>query len=181
LLVSVVVRSFHRKAALLELVARLREQRYSHFEVVILEQSNDPALVKELESLGDARIRVVVNEPINPPAARNEAIRHSKGDVILLIDDDDLPIGDDWIAQHVKNYEDPDCMGVVGRLVTDPEHPAFPKSLAISPCASRSSRTRRPWRTTRCARKESTFSSDPMPRCVARFSIASAAGTRGFP
>jgi len=126
-LVSVVVRSYQRKTALLELVARLRGQRYPHFEVVILEQSNDPALVQELESLGDARLRVVVKEPTNPPAARNEAIRHSKGDVILLIDDDDLPLGDDWIAEHVKNYEDPDCMGVVGRLVADPEHPRAPR------------------------------------------------------
>ena len=125
--VSVIVRSYRRKAALLELVARLREQRYPHFEIVILEQSNDPALVRELESLGDARLRVVVKEPTNPPAARNEAIRHSKGDVILLIDDDDLPLGDDWIAEHVKNYEDQDCMGVVGRLVADPEHPRAPR------------------------------------------------------
>jgi glycosyltransferase involved in cell wall biosynthesis len=129
-LVSVVVRSYHRPQALLELVARLRRQRYPRFEVVILEQSNDPRIVRELEALGDDRIRVVVKDPTNPPAARNEAIRHSKGDVILLIDDDDLPIGDDWIDCHLRNYDDPLCMGVVGRLVADPEHmraPRFPR------------------------------------------------------
>jgi len=128
--VSVAIRSYRRPQALLELVARLRRQRYSHFEVVILEQSNDPPLVREIEAVGDARIRVVVKEPVNPPAARNEAIRHSKGDVILLIDDDDLPLDDDWIERHVQNYEDPSCMGVVGRWVGDPQRirtPPFPR------------------------------------------------------
>jgi glycosyltransferase involved in cell wall biosynthesis len=128
-LVSVVVRSFKRSEALKELVARLREQSFPTFEVVILEQSEDPAIVRDLEALGDPRIRVVVAPPQNPPAARNEAVRHARGEIILLIDDDDLPIGSDWIERHAKNYEDPDCMGVVGRLVADPEHmrsPRFP-------------------------------------------------------
>jgi glycosyltransferase involved in cell wall biosynthesis len=129
-LVSVVVRSFKRAEALRQLVARLREQTYPSFEVVILEQSDDPALVRDIEALGDARIRVIVAAPQNPPAARNAAIRHAKGDVILLIDDDDLPIGNDWIERHATNYEDPSCMGVVGRLVADPARigsPRFPK------------------------------------------------------
>jgi glycosyltransferase involved in cell wall biosynthesis len=126
-LVSVVVRSYRRKEALKELVARLREQRYPSFEIVILEQSEDPDLVRELESLADPRIRVVVSAPTNPPAARNRAIRHASGEVILLIDDDDLPIGDDWIERHADNYADPLCMGVVGRLVGDPAKVAPPK------------------------------------------------------
>jgi glycosyltransferase involved in cell wall biosynthesis len=132
--VSVVVRSYQRPTALQELVARLREQRYPRFEVVILEQSNDPELVRTIEAIGDRRIKVVPSAPLNPPAARNEAIRHSSGDIILLIDDDDLPIGDDWIDRHAKNYEDPACMGVTGRLVSDPQRlrgPRFPHVVRI--------------------------------------------------
>ncbi|HMJ54496.1 MAG TPA: glycosyltransferase family A protein, partial [Polyangiaceae bacterium] len=86
---SVVVRSYQRREALLELVARLRLQRSPRFEIVILEQSNDPSIVRELDAFGDRRIRVIAKAPTNPPAARNEAIRHCKGEVIVLIDDDD--------------------------------------------------------------------------------------------
>jgi glycosyltransferase involved in cell wall biosynthesis len=128
--VSVVIRSYKRPAALKELIARLRGQRYPDFEVVILEQSADPVLVQDLDAMGDARIRVFVTEPKGPPAARNAAIRYATGDVVLLIDDDDLPIGDDWIRDHAKNYADPLCMGVAARLVRDPEGregPRFPK------------------------------------------------------
>jgi glycosyltransferase involved in cell wall biosynthesis len=130
--VSIVVRSYRRPAALNELVARLRQQQYAPFEIVILEQSDDARLVDGLEALRDPRIRVIVAPATNPPAARNAAIRHAAGDLILLVDDDDLPIGVDWIDRHVSNYADPACMGVVGRLVADPDDlkaPRFPRIL----------------------------------------------------
>jgi glycosyltransferase involved in cell wall biosynthesis len=120
MLASVVIRSYRRPDALKELVQCVRKQRGADFEIVILEQSNDPALVEELRSYGDARIRVVTAEPMNPPAARNEAIRYARGEILIFIDDDDLPVGDTWIADHLRNYENPSCMGVVGRLVADP-------------------------------------------------------------
>jgi glycosyltransferase involved in cell wall biosynthesis len=126
MLVSVVIRSYRRAAALKELVERLCGQSYPDFEIVILEQSDDPALVAHLRSYGDARIRVTVASPMDPPAARNEAIRHSRGEILLFIDDDDLPVDDDWIALHVRNYDDPRCMGVVGRLVADPSKASGP-------------------------------------------------------
>jgi len=132
--VSVVIRSFKRPAALKELVVRLREQSYPHFEVVILEQSEDPDLMAHLVALDDSRIRVIESLPQSPPAARNLAIRNARGDIILLIDDDDLPMGTDWIAQHVQNYDDPMCMGVVGRLIGDPNNirpPKFPRVLRL--------------------------------------------------
>ena len=114
----------------MELVERLRLQRYPRFEIVILEQSDDPIIVRQLEALSDARIKVFVSPPKNPPAARNAAVRNARGDIILLMDDDDLPLGIDWIDRHVENYSDPECMGVVGRWVKDPDQitsPRFPR------------------------------------------------------
>ncbi len=111
---------------------RLRQQRYPDFEVVVYEQSDDRALLAELEALGDPRLRIVAGPALSPPAARNAAIRHASGEILLFIDDDDLPIGQDWISEHAKNYRDPRCMGVVGRLIRDPAHleaPRFPRIM----------------------------------------------------
>jgi glycosyltransferase involved in cell wall biosynthesis len=129
-LVSIIIRSYKRRDALKELVGRLRTQGYPRFEIVVLEMSDDPALVAELAALGESRLHVVVSPPRDPPAARNAAIRRSRGEILLLVDDDDLPMGDDFIALHAENYADPRCMGVVGRLVSDPSHtepPRFPR------------------------------------------------------
>lgn len=127
---SVAIRSFHRPEALNELLGRLFKQGYPNFEIVVYEQSDDPALVAQLNALGDARLKVVAGPALSPPAARNAAIRHTTGEILLFIDDDDLPVGEDWIERHVANYADTGCMGVVGRLLRDPEHtegPRFPR------------------------------------------------------
>ena len=127
MLASVIVRSFRRPEALKELVSRVLEQDYSPLELVIIEMSDDPALVRDLEAIGDPRLHVIVSPPRDPPAARNEAIRQSKGEVLVFIDDDDLPIGNDLVRWHVENYRDPLCMGVVGRLVGHPDRTAPPR------------------------------------------------------
>ena len=132
--VSVVIRSYKRPDALKELIIRLRAQRYPRFEIVIFEQSDDAALVRELRALDDPRICLVLSLPLDPPAARNEAIRHAQGEVILLMDDDDLPIGEDWIERHAQNYNDESCMGVVGRWAKDPGQiisPRFPRIVRM--------------------------------------------------
>lgn len=125
--VSVIVRSFQRPVALIDLVGRLLSQRFARFEIVVLEMSDDPSLVATLLGIGDPRLRVVVSRPLDPPAARNAAVAASRGELLVFVDDDDLPIGRDFIARHVDNYADPCCMGVVGRLVGDPSRTTAPK------------------------------------------------------
>ena len=48
---------------------------------------------------------------------KNVGVAHCKGDVVLFVDDDDTPLGDNWIADHAKNYIDPFCIGVNGRHI----------------------------------------------------------------
>jgi glycosyltransferase involved in cell wall biosynthesis len=129
-LASVVVRSYRRPKALRELLDRLCRQRYPRFEIVVVEQSGDPTLLASLATRRDPRLRVLERPPLGAPGARNEGVRHARGEVILFVDDDDLPIGDDWIEAHMANYADPLCMGVNGRLAAGPQGapvPRFPR------------------------------------------------------
>ena len=109
----------------MELLGRLNRQAYPAFEVVVVEQSDDPELISRIDAMADARIRVLVRPPLGAPGARNEGVRNCTGEIVLLVDDDDLPIGDDWIEKHVANYADPTVMGVVGRLCPGPDGPKF--------------------------------------------------------
>jgi glycosyltransferase involved in cell wall biosynthesis len=115
--VSVIVRSYHRPQALLELLERLRTQRYAAFEIVVCEQSEDPELVDRVHGLRDSRIRLLVTPPLGCGGARNQGILHSRGDILIFIDDDDLPVDDNWLAAHAANFADPLCQGVSGRQV----------------------------------------------------------------
>lgn len=120
--VSVAVRSYRRLPQLVELVSRLQQQDYPRFEIVVIEQSTQeretfrPALTA---MASDARVRILEYEALGAGAARNEAARQARGDIVLFLDDDDLPLHRNWISAHAANYADPNCIAVSGRHVVD--------------------------------------------------------------
>ena len=118
--ISVVVRSYNRLGALAELVTALLAQDHDSFEIVVVEQSTvrppaDVALVEQLAR--DPRVRMFHSEPLGGPGARNAGVRAARGDLLVFIDDDDLPVGDDWLRKHEANFRDPNCLGVTGQFV----------------------------------------------------------------
>ena len=117
--VTVVIRSYNRLAHVKEILDVCAQQDYDRYEVVIIEQSTDEHWERHragLEAQGD-KVRIIRSEPLGPPGARNAGVAHSQGDVVLFVDDDDLPVGADWISGHAKNYVDPDCIGISGKHI----------------------------------------------------------------
>jgi hypothetical protein len=53
----------------------------------------------------------------------------------LFIDDDDIPAGDEWIADRVRSYEDAACLGVTGRHIhnDEPVHGDSPLPALVTP------------------------------------------------
>jgi glycosyltransferase involved in cell wall biosynthesis len=118
LFVSVVIRSFNRLPELAKLVAVVLAQRGVDFEVVIVDSTRDVSDDGVFDALGtrDPRIRLVRSPPRGCAAAANEGVRAARGEVVAFVDDDDLPVGDEWLLAHARNYRDPLCLGVNGRL-----------------------------------------------------------------
>ena len=118
--VTVVVRSYNRLGALAELLERLLAQDHDSFEIVVVEQStvrppDEEARVDELAR--DPRVRLVRCQPLGGPGARNAGVRAGRGELFVFIDDDDLPVGTDWLRRHEANFADPKCLGVTGQFV----------------------------------------------------------------
>ena len=123
--VSVIVRSYNRLAALCELLDRLLAQRHESFEIVVVDQSTRITPTDEAAlaaRCADARVRLLRFPPLGGPGARNQGVRAARGEILLFIDDDDLPATDAWIEQHLANDRDPKCLGVTGRSIVEGEH-----------------------------------------------------------
>ena len=115
---TVLVPSYNRLPQVLELVERLRRQDRSDFEILIIEQSTqiDYAALQTLErwAAEEPRIRIERHPPLGVGGARNAGMASARGEIVLIVDDDDLPATDDWVSRHLANYDDPNCVAVHG-------------------------------------------------------------------
>jgi glycosyltransferase involved in cell wall biosynthesis len=129
---------------LCELIPALLRQTWSNLEIVIVEQSTQapPEAVARLAQLArDPRVRLLQRRPLGGAAARNVGVEQARGEVFLFIDDDDLPMDDNWVAMHMRALEDPKCLGASGKHVHSdqrehrfsPFFEVFTRSLSYDP------------------------------------------------
>jgi len=119
---TVVLRSYNRLGACCEALARCLEQDYPRFEVLVLEQSTrvtDEEKARLAELARDPRVRVEYREPLGGPGSRNAACAVALGDVIIMLDDDDMPAHERWLSAFMKNFDDPKCLAVTGRHIVE--------------------------------------------------------------
>ncbi len=120
--ISVIVRSYNRMAALCELLEALLLQQHASFEIIIVEQSTDfeeAAYNRLIELASDPRVKLLKFPPLGGPEARNQGVKSAQGEILLFIDDDDLPMNEQWIKKHEEAYADEKLIGFTGRHVTE--------------------------------------------------------------
>ena len=121
LLATVVIRSYNRIDACIELLRILLRQDYRPYEIIVVDQStiNTEAQSLELERLSAAHdnLKILNFPPLGPAGARNKGWQFAKGDIVVFCDDDDLPLDTSWLSNHMTNYADPDIVGVSGREI----------------------------------------------------------------
>jgi glycosyltransferase involved in cell wall biosynthesis len=97
--VSIVIPTLNRYTYLKDVLEDLEQQDYKNFEVIVVDQS-DPfngLFYNDFE----LDIRLIKQEEKALWLARNTAIRHAKGDIIAL-SEDDVRIQSNWLSEHLK-------------------------------------------------------------------------------
>jgi glycosyltransferase involved in cell wall biosynthesis len=98
-LVTVVIPTLNRYPYLKDVLLDLEKQDYQNFEVIVVDQSEP--FQKEFYDDYKLDLHLIHQEEKALWLARNTAIQKSKGDLLLLFDDDSR-IESDWITNHVK-------------------------------------------------------------------------------
>ena len=117
--ISVCVCTFRRPELLRRALETLLQQRTEgRFTFSIVVSDNDAKQSSRQVAAafaGERAIEVVyTSEPRqNIALARNEALRHARGEFAAFIDDDEFP-KDDWLATMLKTCETYDAAGVLG-------------------------------------------------------------------
>ncbi|HZG73774.1 MAG TPA: glycosyltransferase family A protein [Chondromyces sp.] len=89
-LISVVIPCYNDGIFLPETIARLKEQTYQKFEIIVVNDGSTDAHTKEvLNALKDKNIKVLHKENGRMSSARNYGVKHAAGTLIAALDADD--------------------------------------------------------------------------------------------
>ena len=122
LLVSVVLPTRNRAALLERAVASVRGQSYARWELLVVDDGSTDDTADRIRALAadDPRVRPFANDSGRGSShARNLALDHARGDVVVYLDDDNR-FDPDWLRSVVWAFtEYPDTQVAFGARVVD--------------------------------------------------------------
>ncbi len=101
-LVSVVIPSYNQAEFLPATIHSVLNQTYQHFEIIVVNDASPDNTDEVMKQFTDPRIKYIVHESNQRlPATRNTGMRASQGEIIALLDADDL-FHPEKLEAHVK-------------------------------------------------------------------------------
>jgi len=111
-MVSVVIPAYNNAQFLGETIQSVLDQTYPHFEVIVVNDASPDHTLDVVKQFDDPRVRYIVHEENRGlSAARNTGIRAADGEVIALLDGDDL-YHPEKLRMHVEFLEAHPDVGV---------------------------------------------------------------------
>jgi GT2 family glycosyltransferase len=124
--VSVLIATYNRPEALKQTLEDLGAQTRPPDEIIVVDQSQDAeGRPLDQRSLLPAvsGLRYLRQSPPNAQRARNQAIQEARGDILVFVDDD-VRVPPDFIANHLRSYQDhPEIDGVSGQVLEPGQAP----------------------------------------------------------
>ena len=118
-LVSVVLATRDRVKFLPRSIGSVLAQRYTNFEVVVVDDGSVEDVAAAIHAIGDDRVRCTRTEPKGVCAARNTGLDLAAGSIVAYLDDDNV-MDALWLKAVVWAFEQrPDVDVVYGALVID--------------------------------------------------------------
>jgi glycosyltransferase involved in cell wall biosynthesis len=106
-LVSVVVTAFNHGRYIAETLKSVFQQTYSQYEVIVVDDGSTDDTALRIHAFG-SKVQYVRQENQGPAGSRNTGVRLATGDLVALLDGDDLWAPTKLEAQVVAARENPD-------------------------------------------------------------------------
>lgn len=117
-LVTIITATLNRKDYLEETIQSVISQTYNNVEYIIIDGGSTDGTLDVIKKY-EERIDYWISRPDNSMyEAINSGIRHSRGDIIAVLNSDDKYIGSDVIKQIINHFQgNPGIDGIYGNLV----------------------------------------------------------------
>lgn len=112
-LASIIIRTRNEERWITQCLTAVKAQTYKNFEIIIVDnESADKTLEKARLFKVD---RILECSEYVPGKALNMGIKASKGEYIVCLSGHCIPVGDEWLGNLLRNFEDKQVAGVYGR------------------------------------------------------------------
>lgn len=119
-MVSVVVPTYYRDECLCKMIASFNCQRYTNFEILVIDQSekvSDEKVTAILNSCSKAQYYQITER--GRCVAKNFAIDKAKGDILIFCDDD-IIVDEHFLDEHVRIHTELPGVGAVSCHLIEP-------------------------------------------------------------
>ena len=116
--ISIAIPTYNRDRALVDTIEQVLLQRHFLLEILVIDQSESHVAETEKylnRKIDSGEIRYIFQSHPNLPAARNRALKETKADILIFIDDD-VVLGKNFVEEHWKNYRDDTVAAVAGKV-----------------------------------------------------------------
>lgn len=112
-MISVVIPLFNKRDSIRSTIESVLSQSYSNFELIVVDDGSTDGSADSVREINDGRVRLITKTNGGVSSARNEGIRHAKGEWVAFLDADDL-WENDFLAEIYKMIHDFPQAGIMG-------------------------------------------------------------------
>lgn len=116
--ISVGIPAYNEELNIKFLIMSLFEQKLAHSsldEIIILSDGSTDETISIVKSINDKRIKLIASKKrAGKLEAQNKILKLAKGDVLVILDADVLPIGDSFLTEIIKPFSKDNKVGLVG-------------------------------------------------------------------
>lgn len=126
--VSVIIPTLNGGAQIGRLIQVLREQSVIPDEILVVDSQSEDQTCRIVQEAG-VRLLPIKRKDFDHGGTRDMALRASKGDIVVFMTQDALPIDSYFIEKLIAPLSDPDVAAVGGRQIAYPDARPFEKLI----------------------------------------------------
>lgn len=119
--VTIVMRSFNEGWALRETLPALRAQRFTSWELIVIDSGSTDGSVELIRQFQPARFLQITPQEYNPSRVMNQGMRLARAPLAVFLNADATPQSPDWLAPLVDRLQNPNVAAVFGRQIARPD------------------------------------------------------------